>query len=124
MNALYVSLLVITIGAVLFKIGYLTKFIVATGDDAYYEGTEEIKDTHPKFNALIYSLETFVPIVKLKLEEYWIPDANRGFVLLWFDRFPLLTVGGLFRCYLWFHILAGWVLTTLWVAGFTGLLKS
>lgn len=123
-NALYASLLIVTIGAVLFKVGYLAKLIAPTGNDAYYEGTEEIRDTYPKFNMLIYSLETFVPIVKLKLEEYWIPDANRGPVLLRFDRFPLLTIGGLLRCYLWFHILAGWVLTTLWVAGFTGLLKS
>jgi hypothetical protein len=123
-NALFASLLVIGFGTVLFKIGYLTKSIIPTADDAYYGGTKQLRETYPKFNTLIYALETFVPLVKLKVDEYWMPDANRGPVLIWFDSFPLLTVGGLFRCYLWFHILAGWLLTTLWVGGLTGLLKT
>jgi hypothetical protein len=62
--------------------------------------------------------------VKLKVEEYWIPNANRGPLLLRFDSFPLLAVGGLFRLYLWLHIIAGWILTTLWVGGLTGLIKG
>jgi len=32
--------------------------------------------------------------------------------------------GTLFRCYLRFHIIVGWILTTLWVGGVTGLIKS
>jgi hypothetical protein len=118
------SLVVIAIGAVLFKIGYLTKYIEPTADDAYLDETGHLKDTYPKFNTLIYSLETFVPLVKLKMEEYWIPNANRGPVLVWFDTFPMLAVGGLCRFNLWFHIIAGWILRTLWVGGLTGLIKS
>ena len=86
-------------------------------------GTRKIKQTYPKFNALVYSLETFVPLLKLDIEKYWIPDANRG------RRFGLLVSelvipGTLFRCYLCLHIIAGWILTTLWVGGVTGLIKS
>jgi hypothetical protein len=28
------------------------------------------------------------------------------------------------RIYLWIHIMFGWSLTTLWVAGFSGLVRS
>jgi hypothetical protein len=35
-----------------------------------------------------------------------------------------LKSGSLLRCYFWFHIIAGWILTTLWVGGLTGLLKT
>ena len=121
-NAISASLLVIVVGAVLFKIGYLTTFIIPTDKDAFLDG--RLKPDYPRFNAFVYSLETFVPLVKLELEEYWIPDANGGRVLIWFDNFPFLTVGGLFRLYLWVHISLGWILTSVWVAGLTGLLKG
>jgi hypothetical protein len=32
--------------------------------------------------------------------------------------------GAVLRWYFWIHIIAGWVLTTLWVGGLTGLLKT
>jgi hypothetical protein len=31
--------------------------------------------------------------------------------------------GGLLRVYLWVHTILGWALTTLWLAGFTGLVR-
>jgi hypothetical protein len=101
---------------------------------------ERDKELYPKFNAFIYSLETFVPLVKLGLDEYWMPNANRGQDLHILRRkrtgevrlpstreagkLSALKVGSLLRCYYWFHITAGWVLTTLWVGGLTGLLKT
>lgn len=63
------------------------------------------------FNAFIYALEKFVPLVKLDMGDFWIPDAN--------DRF-----GRLLLVFLHFYIFAGWVLTTLWFAGLTGILKT
>ena len=56
------------------------------------------------FNAFFYSLDTFVPLVDLNQESYWRPIGWR-------------------RGYLWGHILAGWVLSTLFVTGMTGVLK-
>jgi hypothetical protein len=125
-NALYASLLMIAIGAIFFKVGYYRQIIIPTSEDAYRsignKGRRWLKETYPKFSAVIYSLETFVPLVELALEKHWIPSANHGGTLR-AGRFVLVRTGGLLRCYLWFHIIAGWVLTTLWVGGFTGLLK-
>lgn len=45
------------------------------------------------------------------MQAYWLPD----------DRTPQ---GALARWYLWFHIFAGWALTLLAVAGFSGLVKN
>ncbi len=66
---------------------------------------------YPAFNAFIYSADTFLPVVSLEMQGYWIPD----------ERAP----GGVFaRVYLWVHIAAGWALSLLAVAGFSGLVKS
>jgi hypothetical protein len=89
-----------TLGWVVFKIGHWKGVEVPTGDEPY-----------TKFCAFIYSLETFVPLVKLEMAEYWIPDPNRR-------------AGSIFRVYLWIQILLGWVLTTLLVAAFTGIIKN
>ncbi len=66
---------------------------------------------YPEFNSFIYSVDTFLPIVDLHQENYWLPrgDGDWG----WF-----------FRLYLWLHIVAGWVLTSVAVAGLTPLIKK
>ncbi|MFC3529595.1 hypothetical protein ACFOMH_15565, partial [Paracoccus mangrovi] len=66
---------------------------------------------YPRFNPLIYSADTLLPIVSLEMQSYWIPD----------DRKP---IGKTARLYLWLHIFAGWGLTLLAVAGFSGLIKT
>lgn len=66
---------------------------------------------YPRFNPLIYSADTLLPIVSLEMQSYWIPD----------DRKP---IGNAARLYLWLHIAAGWALTLLAVAGFSGLIKT
>ena len=122
--ALLVSVFIVTLGTFLFKLGHENGIIVPTSDNAYRlgaRGRQRLKETYPKFNALIYSMETFVPLVKLAVEQYWIPSADRGGTIRAGNQ--AFTWGGLLRCYLWFHIIAGWILTTLWVGGFTGLLK-
>jgi hypothetical protein len=124
-NALYLSFGFVLLGTVVFKIGYDKQIVIPTDDRAWVNsgGAEQLSETYPKFNAFIYSLETFVPLVKLAVGDHWIPNANRGAKLFRVRRFELAT-GSLFRCYLWIHILAGWILTTLWVGAFTGLLKT
>lgn len=68
--------------------------------------------SYPKFNALIYSADTLLPIVAMEMQSYWIPDdSDRG-------------VGKWARRYLWLQIIAGWALSLLAVAGFSGLIKS
>ena len=81
------------------------------------------QETTPAFDAFIYSLDVFVPIVDLHQERYWLPDANRGDLA----AVPLMDWprwGYWLRIYLWLHISLGWILTSLWVAGLTGLVRK
>jgi hypothetical protein len=74
------------------------------------------------FSSFIYSLETFVPLVKLGVAENWHIDANvvRPAQL---GKVTIRSSGLLVLWYYWTHIVAGWVFTSLWVAAFAGILK-
>jgi hypothetical protein len=125
-RAFAISLIVIGIGWWLFRRGYRRGLITPAGDAKYTiekDGARPSSDDYPKFNAFVYSLENFVPIVRLGIGEHWTPNANRLAASGNRLRFPPRT-GGWLRGYLWFHIIAGWVLTTLWVGGITGIVKT
>ena len=66
---------------------------------------------HPRFNPYVYSADALIPVVSLEMQSYWIPD----------DSVPF---GAFARFYLWVHIVAGWFLTLLAVAGLSGLIKT
>lgn len=66
---------------------------------------------YPKFNALIYSLDTLVPLVSLEMQEYWVPDESKP-------------GGWVTRFYLWLHICLGWFFSVLTLAGVTGLIRA
>jgi hypothetical protein len=66
---------------------------------------------YPSFNALVYSADTLIPVISFEMQAYWLPD----------DRTPY---GAFARVFLWFQIIAGWGLTLLAVAGFSGLVKQ
>ncbi len=68
--------------------------------------------SYPKFNALVYSADTLLPVVAMEMQSYWIPDDSDRGVGMWARRF------------LWLQIMAGWALSLLAVAGFSGLIKS
>lgn len=70
---------------------------------------------YPPFSAFWYSLDTLFPLIDLGLERAWSPspvgsvkDDTKGWALL---------------VYLYFHIIMGWVLSTLTVVALTGLIK-
>lgn len=66
---------------------------------------------YPAFNALIYSADTLLPVVSLEMQAYWLPDED-------------VAPGGWVRAYRWVHIAAGWALSLLAVAGFSGLIRT
>ena len=178
LKALLASVVAIGIGFLLFHSGYKRGIIIPAKYSAF-DKDGQLLASYPKFNAFIYSLEAFVPLLKLGLEDYWIPSAHRdgrlsgtpwppyflfclvGLIvwscanigtpllaiylfsvlllaplLFWsgdccriaahfgVDRLLHSTTGSGLRWYLWLHIIAGWILTTLLVAGLTGLLKT
>ncbi|MEM7507498.1 MAG: hypothetical protein AAF415_12210 [Pseudomonadota bacterium] len=72
---------------------------------------EKVPDCQP-FDPLVYSIDTFVPLVNLHQEPHWIPQvAGKA------DAWPWT------RLYLWLRIAMGWVITALFAASLTGLVK-
>jgi hypothetical protein len=125
--ALYWAAGFVVVGTALFGVGYgQTPKLISPANVAPFEAASatapQLSADYPKFNALVYSLDVFVPIVDFHQQSYWLPNANRG------AEIPLVVfkyqAGALLRWYFWLHIVAGWVLTSLWVAGFTGLVRQ
>ena len=79
---------------------------------------------YPGFNPLVFSLDVFVPLFNLHQELYWAPDPGRDDLVRrliqkkWeFKGVWLLTA------WYWFEIVAGWILTSLFLLSVTGLLR-
>ena len=120
-RAFIFSVVIVVVGGVVFWIGYDHNLIYPTEKDCIKQdkGLINEKETikcskyynYPKFNPWIYSLDVFLPIIDLRLKNAWIPNANTP-------------CGEALRYYFWVQTASGWVLTTLWVAGFTGLVRG
>jgi hypothetical protein len=80
-------------------------------------------DHYEELYPLLYSLDVFLPFVNLHQERYWWPDGRTAgeFAVLG-GRVPIR--GSILRCYLWLQIIAGWILSAIFVAGVTGLIRG
>jgi hypothetical protein len=133
LNALWGVAAFVALGSFLFGIGYCRGLVTPQSESAYVKrstgtadgGTEnrQLSDVYPRFNFLVYSFDTFVPLIDLHQAKYWLPNANRGFNLLSIKGFSL-HIGGLLRLYLWIHLTMGWALSMLLVVGLTGLVRT
>jgi hypothetical protein len=80
-------------------------------------------DPSAELNPLLYSLDVFLPFVNLHQEHYWWPDTvANGICVILGLRIPCN--GGWLRIYLWLQIIAGWLLSAIFIAGVTGLLRN
>ena len=100
-------------GCLIFKWAYTHDLMAPMGilTDPLYRESGTIPAGYPRFQALFYSLDAFLPIVDLHQERFWLPDASKP-------------CGVAIRYYLWVHIAFGWFFSTLFVSGVTGLVKS
>jgi len=120
---------IILFGWVLFWLGNNTNLMSPTKNDAYVETKVpgfDIKvssDDYPKISPLMYSVDMFVPLVNLHQAEYWMPNANKGSTVIPFSLCKL-TTGGALRIWMWFQIIAGWMLSSLLIVGLSGLIKK
>jgi hypothetical protein len=105
----------IALGAFLFDLGYREGVMAPASTDVLvqemYQKYREIPKDYPTFSAWAYSIDAFVPFLDLVLEHYWIPNADAGWG------------GALLRIYLWIHIGVGWILSTLFLTGVTGIIR-
>ncbi len=96
------ALLFVLVGAWIFNVGYENHLLTLA--------KTETVTAPPAFNSLGYSLDTFLPIINLRQKDLWIPDSRSE-------------AGRWLQYYNWLHVGIGWVLITLGVAGFTGLVR-
>ena len=105
----------IALGAFFFDLGYREGVMAPASTDVLvqekYQKYREIPKDYPTFSAWAYSIDAFIPFLDLVLEHYWIPNADAG----WW--------GALLRIYLWIHIGVGWILSTLFLTGVTGIIR-
>ena len=77
--------------------------------DCYLKKPEGL--SYPEYAPLHYSIDTILPIVSLDIKTYWGPDDS-------------VLAGQIGKAYLWIHMVFGWGLALLAVAGFSGLVKT
>jgi hypothetical protein len=80
-------------------------------------------DSTVGLHPMLYSLDVFLPFVNLHQEQHWWPDETAsGECAVLGLRVPIR--GAVLRYYLWLHIIAGWLLSAIFIAGVTGLVRS
>jgi hypothetical protein len=77
---------------------------------------------YERLHPFLYSLDVFLPFVNLNQRNYWWPDAEASGDFQVLHRQVRLR-GSTLRYYLWLQILAGWLLSAIFVAGVTGLIR-
>jgi hypothetical protein len=78
--------------------------------------------SYEPLHPFLYSLDVFLPFVDLRQQHYWWPDAHaRGSITFLGREIPWS--GSFVRYFLWYQIVAGWVLSAIIVAGVTGLIR-
>jgi len=120
LRAIVWSFAVIILGAFIVAIGKRAGVMRLTWPENTPPPTE---DPTAEMNPLLYSIDVFVPFVNLHQEHYWWPSAEASGecrVLGW----NIHVNGGILRAYLWTQIIAGWLLSAIFIAGVTGLIRS
>src|SRR5215472_10187342 len=80
-------------------------------------------DSYERLYPLLYSLDVFLPFVNLHQEHYWWPNAAASGELT-IAGVRLQMRGSFVLYYIWAQIIAGWLLSAIFIAGVTGLLRN
>jgi hypothetical protein len=132
-RAIKIGLVIIAVGALVFALGAHRGLMSETNLAERVLSREDesgiVSPTYPRFNALVYSLDVFLPFVDLNQVGYWIPGEQ--FSKPGKSRNCFMHIGrysvkwsSVLHAYLWFQTLAGWTLCTLLAAAVTGIVQS
>jgi hypothetical protein len=114
------SILVVLIGWVVVMMGKRAGVMRLTWpENSPPPTTDQFNGLHP----LLYSLDVFLPFVNLHQEHYWWPDEGSKGQCTFAGR-TITIRGSSLRLYLWMQIIAGWLLSAIFVAGITGLIRN
>jgi hypothetical protein len=117
---LFWSMLVVLLGWAFAAIGARTGVMRPTWPESVPNSLEA---SYEEFHPLLYSLDVFLPFVDLHQEHYWWPDARASGNFAMFGH-GMRVSGRMLRYYLWLQVIAGWLLSAIFVAGVTGLLRN
>ncbi len=117
---LFWSLVVVLLGWAFAAIGVRTGLMRPTWPESV---PHSLDAPYEEFHPLIYSLDVFLPFVDLHQEHYWWPDATASGRFAIFGHGMRIS-GRMLRYYLWLQVIAGWLLSAIFVAGVTGLLRN
>jgi sRNA-binding regulator protein Hfq len=113
-RAFWIVILIILLGWLLFRAYHET----------FMKKTKEAEELSVKFHPLVYSFDVFVPLVDLHQAKYFMPKENNTSEESRSNKSKLTMKGKYLRYYLWFEIVAGWILTTLLLASLSGLIHT
>ncbi len=114
------SILIVLIGWVVVLMGKRAGVMRLTWpENTPPPSTDHFNGLHP----LLYSLDVFLPFVDLHQEHYWWPDEGSKGECTFAGR-TITIRGSSLRLYLWMQIIAGWLLSAIFVAGITGLIRN
>jgi hypothetical protein len=130
LRAVWLLLALVLVGVFVYRVGYDTGSIVPTDKDSYsyFETNCAPPKGYERFYTIPYSVEHSFPLVKLGVQDKWVPARE--------TRMPACSSGGLslpvqvigapgfVRWFRWIQICIGWLLTTLFVGGVTGILRK
>ncbi|NUQ51331.1 MAG: hypothetical protein HUU19_01385 [Phycisphaerales bacterium] len=106
---------------------------VLTTSEYQQESGRKVPLDYQPMNVWTYSADAMLPFIDLHQERFWLPkrdpDPDRWRAIANLDRgtvfgYPFPDAGRFVRWYLWFHIAAGWILSTLFVVGLSGIVKN
>ena len=118
--ALWPALIIIVLGALLFWCG--EDQLAPTGGAPYSASNAGGSSPYPTFNPIVYSLDTFIPIVDFHQVKFRLPSArmsNNANARPWWSLpgFWLLV-------WFWIEVGAGWVISSVLVIGVTRFVRS
>ncbi len=124
-RALVISIAIVSFGGYLFGEGFQQNLIGAVNQGDSKIITQR-QNNSSAFNSWGYSLDVFLPVIDLQESRQWMLKSTPEQTItlcIFKTSFCLKGDGELLRYYFWSHIILGWLFTSLWVAGFTGLIR-
>ncbi|HWA97024.1 MAG TPA: hypothetical protein VG713_00965 [Pirellulales bacterium] len=124
-RAFWLSVGVVLLGTVLFGLGARGGVMSPAKAEAFVadaDGQMKVSPHYPAMQSFMYSLDTFTPLISLDQADFWLPNAQLGREISL--GVGTVTTGSLLRTYMWFHIIAGWILSSLLFIGLSGALPG
>lgn len=115
---LWTLLFFVLLGTYIFNVGYNKHIFIPSPDkiniSIELDSTGTIQELYLEFYPLVFSLDNFIPFIDLRHADYWLLNTIKGEGI----------ISTLVVFYFYCHIILGWVLTTLFIVGLTGIIRQ